>query len=224
MNASDKSRYADNTQRVSREDVLELAAQGNKLVWSSFRRYRPDAAFYKQYGYEGDADVVNQFVIDDAFSLLIGQSALHQELVFARLALNGQTDEYIDIRTGDAAAFFAEHDAKENRFTGQMTQENVRSVYRLGRMMDAEAFEKYGATNIAAAEGFAVYRYEAGDSHVLLVNIATAKELGSSRRAYLISREDEDDYADIWQSSEDVLNRLQAQDVPATEPKVDGQG
>ncbi len=228
INAEDKSLYADYFQRISREDVLKLSEQGDTLIWSSFRRFRPDAAFYKMYGYVGDADVVNQFVIDDTFSLLIGQTAPNQELVFARLALNADPDEYVDIRTGDVSAFFARYDTEETRFTGRMTEENVRYIYRLGRMMSPESFEKYGAKNIAAAEGFAVYRYEVGDSHILLVNIATAKEAGSSRKAYLISRENEDDYADLWQSSEDVLNRLkeleQAQEIPATEPKYDGLG
>lgn len=218
IGAEDKSRYVDGSRRLNREDVLALTKLDDVLLNKSLSRYAPDGLFSHIFGYEGESDVLCQFVIDDTFSLLLG-SGSNRYFDFVWVALNAEPEVYADLRSDDVQAFFDRYDTQQ-QFSGQLSPNTVRYIQQVGKLMLPISFESLGAKDIAAAEGFCVYRYEVGDSHILLVSLCTCAPHGP-KNAYLISRDNEDEFTDIWQSEENVLNILSPQEISESSAESD---
>jgi len=133
---------------------------------------------------------------------------MSEQVSCIRLVLNADPEVYTDIREGDADAFFAQYGSAENRHTGQMTWERVRSVYEAGMLMSSDLWEAGDAKNIGMGENFSLYRYAVEDSHVLLMVLPNDKEKGYRPKAYLISNENEDNFVDLWAEDAEVSEYL----------------
>lgn len=206
LSAEDKSEYEMNSQRISREDVHRLSQKGDALRLYSFDHYMPDGMAYAGEMYTGEGDRAYQYVIDDVFSLFVGEEYGTEEPSFVRLMLNATPETYIDIRAEDAAAFFAKHDSEKMINTARITMGDMMTIWMAGKGFGPENYEGYGAKNIGI--GFDVFRFEVEDRFDLIVRMGELEEIGKHRRAFLISWEDEDRWEDLW--SEEIGEFIEA--------------
>ena len=84
------------------DDVLFLARKGDSLAWTDFDLY--------SYVETGSGLYIRIYEIDEMFSLWIGGPKYPEKPMYFYLQANDGTDEHIDIRDGDVAAFVEEHE------------------------------------------------------------------------------------------------------------------
>lgn len=87
--------------RLTLEDVLRLSEKGENLIWEDFSGY--------EYRDVGSGLYIAEYPIDDTWYLVIGGGSTSAQPMYIRLGLRDGSD-YIDIRTGDVAAFLETHE------------------------------------------------------------------------------------------------------------------
>ena len=86
--------------------VRELADKGEELTWNDFERYNSTDV--------GSGLYILHFELDDAFDLFVGGVPVPDgKPMYVKLALDADSDKYIDIRTDDINAFIDEMENME---------------------------------------------------------------------------------------------------------------
>lgn len=88
------------TEQLTVEAVRELAKKGEELAWSDLEPY--------PYEDVGSGLVIRLYPVDSSCSLMVGGGSPEQKPLYIRLVSNQNSEQYIDIRTGDIDAFLKE--------------------------------------------------------------------------------------------------------------------
>lgn len=93
----EQERAKEETIKLTLETVRELAQKGNELTWSDFEQYESVDI--------GSGLYILRYKIDENYELRIGGGNLEESPMYIRLVSAQNSDNYIDIRTGNIDDF-----------------------------------------------------------------------------------------------------------------------
>ena len=86
------------------DKAASLSEKGDALTWSDFDGYRCSET--------GSGLYIRVYNIDEDYAVWIGGGSAEEAPMYIRLVKNDDLDAYVDMRTGDVAAFLEEHGAQ----------------------------------------------------------------------------------------------------------------